>query len=375
MGQDQPVCQLPEEPLVAVLPATYRTIEGQLEAILSLLDYRPRRQQLLLKPNLVNLPGPRLLGGIRPYANTDLRFIEALLRVLRGYDITIAEGSTIDTDRVLQESGLLALARRYGAQVVNLDRAERYPVPWAYGTLRLPQLLQTHEYINLPKLKTHYQTTVSLGCKNQKGLLTHADKVRFHHQLDLHAAIHALADVVRPALTIVDGINAMDGPGPTHGHLRRANLIVAGRDVRAVDVACCDLMAVPVEQVGHLERGPYQMVGRPVETLRQHFRLEQELTIGNVHFHVVDSTCSRCMQSMYQGVFVWWRSPRRFLRGLWSCIVHRTDIITGRADAVPPAAVGRLICYGDCTRQLAEKHGLRWVPGCPPSLQQHLEIY
>lgn len=367
--------QTTEAPRVALLPATYRTAEQQIAAALQLIDYTPQRRQILLKPNLVNLPGPRLLGGVRRYAITDLRFIEALLRLWRGYDITIADGSVIETDRVLRESGLVALARQYGAQVVNLDHAERYELPWAYGTLRLPKILQTHEYINLPKLKTHYQTTVTLGCKNQKGLLTRADKVRFHRRLGLHMAIQALTDVVQPDLTIVDGIDAMEGAGPTHGHLRRANLIVAGRDVRAVDTACCDLMGVPVAQVDHLAHWPYQVVGHPLETLRQQFLIEQELVIGNVHFHVVDSTCSRCMQSMYQGIFFWWRSPRRLLRGLWSCILHRTDILTGQMDTIPTTAVGRLICYGDCARPLAEKEGLRWIPGCPPSLGQHLEIY
>ncbi len=30
----------------------------------------------------------------------------------------------------------------------------------------------------------------------------------------------------------------------------------------------------------------------------------------------------------------------------------------------------RLICMGDCTKSLAEKEGLRHIPGCPPSIKQ-----
>jgi uncharacterized protein (DUF362 family) len=131
--------------------------------------------------------------------------------------------------------------------------------------LRLPALLQTHEYINVPKLKTHIQTGVSLGCKNQKGLLAGADKIRFHQELHLHEAIRALADAVQPALTVVDGITGMDRGGPTIGRSRQAGLIVAGRDLRAVDVACCDLISVPLDRVEHLERVPYRMAGRSVE--------------------------------------------------------------------------------------------------------------
>ena len=239
----------------------------------------------------------------------------------------------------------------------------------------MPRLLQTHEYINVPKLKMHVQAGVTLGCKNQKGLLTSADKIRFHRRLDLHAGIRALTDVVQPALTIVDGIVGLDGPGPTLGRSRRARLIVAGRDVRAVDVACCDLISVGVERAPHLRRVPYHTVGRAVEEMRLRFKAPAEMAIANVHVHVVPGTCSRCLQSMHDGLAAFWRSPGAMVRGSWSCIINRTDVITGQDREIPPTARGRLICYGDCTRGLAQKHGLPWIPGCPPPACAFLEMF
>lgn len=365
------------EPRVAIVRATYRTAEAQIEEALRLLDYRPRKNRILLKPNVVTPARWLPLGGVPRAALTDLRFIEALLRVFSGYEIVIAEGglATYNTDETLEKSGVAALARRYGAQVVNLDRAERFEIPWAYGTLRLPALLQTHEYINVPKLKTHVLTGMSVGCKNQKGLLTSADKLRFHRELNLHDAIRALADVVQPALTIVDGIVGLQGPGPTIGRSCRARLIVAGRDMHAVDVACCDLASIPVEHVAHLSRVPYRSVGHAVEDVRVRFDAPTETVIANAHFHAEVGTCSRCLNSAHDGLAAFWRSPYHLLRGAWSCILHRTDVIVGRGHSSLPAVNGRLICYGDCTRELAEKHGLRWIPGCPPSVQAHLAMY
>jgi uncharacterized protein (DUF362 family) len=363
-------------PPVAILPATYRTAEKQIREALHLLNYRPQRKKILLKPNLLTIPRWLPLGGISRSAITDIRFIEALLRVFDGYEVTIADGAlaTTDTDRVLEKTGVAALAREYGAQVVNLDRAERFEVPWAYGTLRLPVLLQTHEYINVPKLKTHVQTGVTLGCKNQKGLLTSADKIRFHRGLDLHDGIRALADVVQPALTIVDGIVGLDGPGPTMGRSRRARMIVAGQDMRAVDVACCDLISVPLERAHHLDRVPYRTVGRTVEEMRLRFNAPTGMAIANVHVHLVPGTCSGCLQSTHDGLATLWRSPYHILRGTWRCILNRTDVITGQDEDIPPMARGRLICYGDCARKLAEKHGLQWIPGCPPSVSEFLKM-
>jgi uncharacterized protein (DUF362 family) len=363
-------------PPVAIMRATYRTAERQIEDALHLLDYTPSRGRILLKPNAVAYPRWLPLGGVPRSTITDIRFIEALLRVFDGYEVTIAEGSaSVDTDLVLRKAGIAALARKYGARVVNLDHAERYEVPWAYGTLHLPTLLQTHEYINVPKLKTHFQAGMTLGCKNQKGLLALADKLRFHRQLDLHAAIRALTDVVQPALTIVDGIVGMDGTGPASGRSRRSHLIVAGRDVRAVDVACCDLVSVDLARVPHLSRVPYRPVGHAVEELQQRYTISTEVVVGDAHFYMMTRACSRCMQSALDGMTAFWRSPYHLLRGMWSCMLHRTDIVTGQAEALPPTACGRLVCYGDCTRELAEKHGVQWIPGCPPTVQAHLTMY
>jgi uncharacterized protein (DUF362 family) len=366
-----------EESPVVILSATYRTAERQIKEALHLLNYRPQREKILLKPNMVAAPRWLPLGSTPRATITDVRFVEALLRVFDGYEITIADGALApnDTDEVLEKSGVAALARRYGAQVVNLNRAERFEVPWAYGTLRLPALLRTHEYINVPKLKTHTQTGVTLGCKNQKGLLTSVDKIRFHRELDLHDSIRALADVVQPALTIVDGIIGLEGAGPTLGHPRRARLIVAGRDVRAVDVACCDLISVPLERVRHLSRVPYRAIGRTVEEMRVRFRVTTEMVIANTHIHLEQSTCSRCLQSMHDGLAAFWLSPYHVVRGTWSCILHRTDVITGQDREIPPAARGRLICYGDCARKLAEEYGIQWIPGCPPAADEFLKMF
>jgi hypothetical protein len=184
-----------------------------------------------------------------------------------------------------------------------------------------------------------------------------------------------LADVIQPALTIVDGVIGLDGPGPTLGRSRRSHLVVAGRDVRAVDVACCDLISLPLERVCHLDRVPYRAIGGTVEEMRLRFNAPTEMTIANVHVHVVSDACSRCLQSLHDGLAAFWLSPYHILRGTWSCVLNRTDVITGQDSEIPSAARGRLICYGDCTRRLAEKRDLQWIPGCPPSMGEFLEMF
>jgi hypothetical protein len=180
---------------------------------------------------------------------------------------------------------------------------------------------------------------------------------------------------VQPALTIVDGITAMDKGGPTIGRSRQAGLIVAGRDLRAVDVACCDLISVPLERVEHLDRVPYRTAGRPVEEVRVHFDAPTEVLVANAHFHASPGACSRCTQSAHDGIAAFWHSPYHLLRGTWSVVLNRTDIMVGPGYHALPDGHGRVVCYGDCTRELAQEHGLLLIPGCPPSVQEHLKIY
>ena len=78
---------------------------------------------------------------------------------------------------------------------------------------------------------------------------------------------------------------------------------------------------------------------------------------------------------MYDGSVAMWHSPYHILRAAWSCGLRRTDIVIGKGHDVLPKAHGRLICYGDCTREFAKEHGLPWIPGCPPSEKEHLKIY
>ena len=59
----------------------------------------------------------------------------------------------------------------------------------------------------MPKMKTHLQSSVTLGIKNQKGLLLTKDKKVFH-RMDIHDALRQLSSAARPDLTIVDGIIA-----------------------------------------------------------------------------------------------------------------------------------------------------------------------
>lgn len=89
--------------------------------------------------------------------------------------------------------------------------------------------------INVPVLKTHFLTTVSLGMKNKKGCLKFKSKQNFHsHGLD--KLIAALNGVIKSELTIIDGTYSLEHGPSSFGIAHHEDLIIAGRDVLATDM-------------------------------------------------------------------------------------------------------------------------------------------
>lgn len=121
--------------------------------------------------------------------------------------------------------------------------------------------------IGLPRLKTHQLTGITGAVKLHYGFIPGVAKAEYH----LHAGrdtrtfaqlLLELAAVVRPALTIMDAVVAMEGNGPRHGTPRNLGLLMAGTCPPALDYLACtitgiDPRTVPtVRQAMEWECGP-----------------------------------------------------------------------------------------------------------------------
>ena len=88
--------------------------------------------------------------------------------------------------------------------------------------------------INLPRMKSHGATTVSLGTKGNMGLIW--DRAVFHSRLDLNEAIGDLNTLIRADLTILDGSRALTAGGPLGpGPVEELGCLIGGVDPVAVD--------------------------------------------------------------------------------------------------------------------------------------------
>lgn len=351
---------------VAVVRATMETVNEAMAEAIRLIGYSPRKDAFFIKPNVADA-GPVQQGVV-----THPAVVEAFLRLWPGRPAVIGESGIVgrDSRRALELTGYCALADRLGAEVVDLEKAERFSVAWRSGTLHLPTLVRTHEYVNVAKMKTHVQAGVTLGLKNQKGLLLYSDKKRFH-MTGLDECIRQLAEVVQPDLTIVDGIIALEGDGPWRfGTRKDANLLVAGTDTVEVDNVCLRLMGFPSEHAGHIPpREHLETVGLTIEEAKTPFAYNYSghWRYKNLYEHITDS-CSGCNWALYGALREVKRSPWLRLKFLYRGNWRRLDVVMGHGlDNDLPSEHGRVVCMGDCARRYAQQHGLDIARGCPPT--------
>lgn len=218
-------------------------------------------KKVLLKPNLVMwdevLPFPKF-GVI-----TTALVVEETVRLLKEQgcnDITIAEAAT--EDKEINSGTLTAyrgmnyalLEKKYGVKLLDLNRGPFQKIDFDGFSLDIAvPILETDFMINLPVLKTHNSTRVSLGFKNLKGCLARRSKIFCHHpETPLNRFIQRLGERLAPALTLIDGIYALDRGPALNGTAHRADILIASRDMFSADVVGTMLLGMDPAEIGHL---------------------------------------------------------------------------------------------------------------------------
>ncbi|RJQ50690.1 MAG: DUF362 domain-containing protein [Nitrospiraceae bacterium] len=104
--------------------------------------------------------------------------------------------------------------------------------------------------INLAKLKTHTQMMLTLGVKNLFGCIVGMKKPEWHFRTGVDREKFAALLVknfqaIKPSVTIIDGILAMEGEGPGRsGTPRELGVILGSNDAVAADITVCRMIGV-----------------------------------------------------------------------------------------------------------------------------------
>ncbi len=188
---------------------------------------------VLLKPNLLSARSPE--EGV----DTHPAVVKAIIRLVKeaGGKVSIGDspgGYGKNIDEVYEKSGMKAIAGEEGIELVRFTSSkdvEGFPVS--------RHVLDADYIISIPKLKTHHITAITAAVKNVFGAVTGLSKAECHSRApkedDFARIISKVYSLVRPGMTILDAIVAMEGNGPAAGELRKTNFIMASTDGVALD--------------------------------------------------------------------------------------------------------------------------------------------
>jgi uncharacterized protein (DUF362 family) len=277
---------------VALLPAADYTkdLSEVVGRGLALLKVDVRGTRILLKPNLVEYEGDRVI-------NTHPALVagaaQALLRA-GAASVVVAEGPghRRDIEYLVTGTGLWDYLRDVDVRFVDLNHDDVRRV--ALGSrftelseLALPvELLQADLVVSMPKLKTHHWAGMTCSLKNLFGTVPGAVygwPKNVLHWRGIENSIVDLAATIRPGLAIVDAIVGMEGDGPIMGTPRPVGCVVMGQDLVAVDATCARVMGFEPEKLGYLRMageflgnaGAHDILqrGEPIERFRTSFSI------------------------------------------------------------------------------------------------------
>ncbi|MBN1234384.1 MAG: DUF362 domain-containing protein [Candidatus Coatesbacteria bacterium] len=343
-------------------------------------------KKILLKPNLVRPFIDKL-----PAVCTDPRLIIALSELLIDCGARIKLGDNpgfgLSCRQAYSDSRTEPYLKKTGVEFCFFDEEEfiqkKPDNPLIFKEIYIAkEALENDIIINIPKMKTHILTMVSLGIKNLLGLIPDRQRLLFH-RTDINAKITDILQVVKPSLTIVDGILAMEGQSPLHGIIRDdLPMILSGEDVVAVDAITSYLMGFePYELtflclasrlgLGENDISRITIIGESIEERRRFFKRAVLSSSGRFQkINVVEmGACQGCLSALRHAL-----DRLEFENHLQN--IPMQTVYTGipMPGHYPGISGDNVWCFGNCSHSLVFNHDstepikAKFIPGCAPHI-------
>ncbi len=229
-------------------------------------DYKEMTKSLLIEADLASLIPENARIGIKPNlvepvpadfgATTHPEVVAGIIEYLHENgkkNIKIIEGSWIGdkTEEAFEYCGYNTLSSNYGIELVDTQKESFFEAGEGDLKVKVVKCLQDVDFlINVPVLKGHCQTNITCALKNMKGLITNAEKRRFH-TLGLHEPIAILNSVIKQDFIVIDHIcGDLDSEGGGNPYV--TDCVMVARDPVLVDSYVCRLMGYELEDVPYI---------------------------------------------------------------------------------------------------------------------------
>jgi uncharacterized protein (DUF362 family) len=230
-----------------------QAISNLLELFGGIGSYVKPGDRVLLKPNLLGAS-----HADDPTA-THHTVMHSLLRQIQsvGGKPYIGDSPAFgNVTTVARKSGLMKVAEELGVPITDWTGGVRVPAPKSYSlrTYKLArEVVEADVVVNVPKLKVHQQMQLTAAIKNNFGCVPGKRKARLHFSRGQNRVIFGkmlieYCQLIKPALTVVDAITAMDKMGPRYGNPYPLGILTGGVDVVALDRVHAEIIGLPNTQ-------------------------------------------------------------------------------------------------------------------------------
>ncbi len=370
-------------------------VRRAIDLVCDLRDIVRPGQTVVLKPNVfAPRPAP---------TTTDPRVVVAvgeLCREAGARQVVIAEGRSISTARYrkgasttrgcFEATGMAQAVSEAGFEIVYLEEDEFREVDIPGGQVlykaSVPKtILEADVFINMPVMKIHSLTLVTLAIKNLHGIVSDYDKLYKHCYREL-ALARKLSDILRIRrvdLNVMDALLGQEADHATDGRPVEMGLVLASRDAVAMDAIAGLVMGIDPAEVdttrlaaeaglGEADPERIEVLGESVEAVKRPFeRPDVELSeakFPGLRLHAGDY-CLSCAYYIRRGL------DRLRQEGLLD-EGHPLAIVVGKDPDVPDDLSCPVAILGDCALESSSAKPLRdrlllrgklnTVYACPP---------
>ena len=212
-------------------------------------------QTVVIKPNIGWDVPPERAGNTNP--DLVARIVEQC-KMAGAKQVYVFDNTLGEATRCYKLSGIEEAVKKAGGTMVS-GTSESY-----YHPVNIPKgiklknakvhelILESDVFINVPVLKNHGGTTLSISMKNLMGVVW--DR-RFWHGNDLHQCIADFPTFRKPDLNIVDGYRVMKRNGPrgvSVADVVTMKYQLISKDIVAIDAAAAKVFGLDPAKVGYI---------------------------------------------------------------------------------------------------------------------------
>jgi len=242
---------------VAIYPATYEDSDISAKVFQALDatvgDVITAGSRVLVKPNFLTSAPPEKALTTHPSV------IRAAARYAldKGARVRIGDSQAAGSfNRILKQSGTTEALKDLDVEAREFRGSVKVDIGEPFGAIEISEAAMNADVvINLPKLKTHSQMLLTLGVKNLFGCIVGLRKPDWHLRVGTDRErfarlLVAIYKAVNPAVTLMDGVLAMEGQGPGSGGTPRTlGILLASRSAVALDMTVCDMVGVDPQKL------------------------------------------------------------------------------------------------------------------------------